>query len=74
MVLSEKLANVPLFLFVSVSVEPGVRLGLEGAHCQVLFAGGLHIWLSSDGCHGRLVRCLLRFCFVPFYCECVYVC
>lgn len=47
-----------------VSVEPGVWLSLEGAHCQVLFAGGLHIWLPSDGCHGWLVNRLFYVCFV----------
>lgn len=47
--------------FSLVSVEPGVWLSLEGTHCQVLFAGGLHIWLPSDGCHGWLVSCLMVF-------------
>lgn len=43
-----------------LAVEPGVRLGLEGAHRQVLPAGGIHSGLPSDGCHGWLVSC---FCF-----------
>lgn len=38
-----------------VPVEAGVRLGLEGAHRQVLSAGGIHIRLPGDGRHGRLV-------------------
>lgn len=46
-----------------VSVEPGVWLSLEGAHRQVLFASGLHIWLPGDGCHGWLVSCLFYDCF-----------
>lgn len=49
-----------LLIVLSFSVEPGVWLGLEGAHCQVLFACGLHIWLPSDGCHGWLVCCLFH--------------
>lgn len=40
-----------------LAVEPGVRLGLEGAHRQVLLAGGIHSGLPSDGCHGWLVSC-----------------
>lgn len=48
-----------------VAVEPGLWLSLEGAYCQVLFAGGLHIWLPSDGCHGWLVSCLFFVRFVP---------
>lgn len=35
-----------------LAVEPGVRLGLEGSHRQVLPAGGIHRGLPSDGCHG----------------------
>ena len=54
-------------VFLSVSVEPGVWLSLEGAHCQVLVAGGLHIWLPSDGCHGWLVSCHFHVCFVPLH-------
>lgn len=41
-----------------LAVEPGVRLGLEGAHRQVLPAGGIHSGLPSDGCHGWLVSTL----------------
>lgn len=48
-----------------VSVEPGVWFSLEGAHCQVLFAGGLHIWLPCDGCHGWLVSCCLFWASTP---------
>lgn len=38
------------------AVEPGVWLGLEGSHRQVLSARWIHLWLPCDGCHGRLVR------------------